>query len=203
MKAPLRPLVLTLIVAAALGTTTGCFRLPSPLGPDGMQAPVTAPEDSFVATPSPTDDSSPDAGAAAEDPIAERDRFLQEQQLPLDGTPLVAVTPAQKQFIEDQKSYVEEQGFEWTADDESLSLALVSDACETAILNSHVVNADTLRTHVATSPLFAQLVDQSLEGDERTAAEAPIANLMVYGTTYMCPRDTAGWLDAYTEVYAG
>ena len=203
MKASLRPLALTLIVAAALGTTTGCFRLPSPLGPDGMQAPLAAPDEPFVATPAPTDGSSPDAGAAAEDPIAERDRFLQEQQLPLDGTPLVAVTPAQKQFIEDQKSYVEEQGYEWTAEEENLTLALVADACETAILNSHVVNADTLRTHVATSPLFAQLVDPSLQGEERTAAEDPIANLMVYGTSYLCPKDSAAWLLAYTEVYGG
>ncbi len=203
MKARLRPLVLTLIVATALGTTTGCIRLPSPLGPDGMQAPLTAPDDASAAPLEPTDAAGPDAGTSSEDPLAERDRFFEEQQLPLDGTPLVAVTPAQKEFIAEQRAYVEEQGFEWTAEEESLSLALVADACETAILNSHAVDADILRAHVATSPLFSQLVDPSLQGEQRTAAEDPIANLMVYGTTFLCPQDSDAWIDAYTEVYDG
>ncbi|MFS0793863.1 hypothetical protein [Microbacterium sp. 1P10AE] len=203
MKARLRPLVLTLIVATALGTTTGCLRLPSPLGPDGMSAPLTAPGESTDPTPFPGESASPDAGDDVGDAFAEREKFFEEQQLPLDGTPLVAVTPEQKEFIAEQKAYVEEQGVAWTAEDESLSLALAADACETAILNNHAIDADLLRTHVATSPLFAQLVPADLQGDDRTYAEAPIASVMVFGATFLCPDDGDAWISAYTEVYGG
>lgn len=203
MKARLRPLALSLVLVAALGTTTGCIRLPSPLGPDAAGAPLTAPAEPSDPAPLPDDPTSPGTGDDLDDPFAERERFFEEQQLPLDGTPLVAVTPAQKQFIDEQKAYAQEQGVEWTAQDESLSLALVADACETAILSSHVVDATTLQAHVATSPIFAQLVPAELQGSERTAAEAPIASLMVYGTTFLCPDDGDAWIDAYTEVYGG
>lgn len=203
MKARLRPLVLTLLVATALSTTTGCIRLPSPLGPDGMNAPLTAPEESAAPAPLPDDSATPGAGDDFGDAFAEREKFFQEQQLPLDGTPLTAVTPAQQEFIAQQKAYVEEQGVEWTAQDESLSLALAADACETAILNNHEIDADLLRTHVATSPLFAQLVPADLQGDDRTSAEAPIASVMVFGATFLCPDDGDAWISAYTEVYGG
>lgn len=203
MKARLRPLVLTLLVATALGTTTGCIRLPSPLGPDGMTAPLTAPGESSAPTPFPGDAASPGAGDDLGDVFAEREKFFEEQQLPLDGTPLVAVTAAQKEFIAQQKAYVEEQGVAWTAQDESLSLALAADACETAILNDHAIDADLLRTHVATSPLFAQLVPADLQGDDRTSAEAPIASVMVFGATFLCPDDGDDWIAAYTDVYGG
>ena len=201
MKARLRPLVLSLIVATALGTTTGCIRLPSPLGPDGFDAPLTAPGESPDPSPFPDDSATPEPGDEFADAFAEREKFFQDQQLPLDGTPLVAVTPAQKEFIAEQKAYVEDQGLTWTADDENLSLALTADACETAILNSHDVDADVLRTHVATSPLFAQLVPADLQGEDRAYAEAPIASLMVFGTTFLCPDDGDAWISAYTEVY--
>ncbi|MBT9607062.1 hypothetical protein [Microbacterium sp.] len=203
MKARVRPLVLSLIVAMALGTTTGCIRLPSPLGPEGAGAPLTAPADPSSPAPLPDASASPDAGDEWGDAFAERDRFFEEQQLPLDGTPLVAVTPEQKEFIAQQKAYVEEQGATWTAQEESLSLALAADACETAILNAHAIDADLLRTHVATSPLFAQLVPADLQGGDRTSAEAPIASVMVFGTTFLCPDDGDAWIEAYIEVYGG
>lgn len=203
MKARLRPLVLTLVVATALGTTTGCIRLPSPLGPQGADAPLTAPGEPSSSAPFPDDSATPDAGDDLGGAFAERERFFQEQQLPLDGTPLVAVTPAQKEFIAEQKAYVEEQGATWTAEEESLSLALAADACETAILNYHEIDADLLRTHVATSPLFANLVPADLQGQDRTNAEAPIASVMVFGTTFLCPDDGDAWISAYTEVYGG
>jgi hypothetical protein len=203
MKARLRPLVLTLLVATALSTTTGCIRLPSPLGPDGMEAPLTAPDDSSAPAPLPDDSATPDAGDDLGDAFAEREKFFEEQQLPLDGTPLTAVTPAQQEFIAQQKAYVEEQGVAWTAQDESLSLALAADACETAILNNHEIDADLLRTHVATSPLFAQLVPADVQGDDRTYAEAPIASVMVFGATFLCPDDGDAWISAYTDVYGG
>lgn len=203
MKARVRPLVLTLLIATALGTTTGCIRLPSPLGPEGFDAPLTAPDEPSSPAPLPEESADPDTGDDLGGAFAERDRFFEEQQLPLDGTPLVAVTPAQKDFIAQQKAYVEEQGATWTAQEDSLSLALAADACETAILNFHEVNADLLRTHVATSPLFAQLVPADLQGDDRTFAESPIASVMVFGTTFLCPDDGDAWVDAYTEVYGG
>ncbi|MGC0370850.1 hypothetical protein [Microbacterium sp. SLBN-111] len=205
MKARLRPLALTLLVATALGTTTGCIRLPSPLGPDGMGAPLTAPGESAAPTPfaTPDDSADPLTGDDVDAAFAERERFFEEQQLPLDGTPLVAVTPAQKQFVAEQKDYAAQQGIEWTDRDESLSLALVADACETAILSHHHVDATTLQAHVATSPIFAQLVPADLQGTERANAEAPIASLMVYGTSFLCPDDADAWLAAYTDVYGG
>lgn len=203
MIARVRPLALTLIVLAALSTTTGCIRLPSPLGPDGQGAPLAVPDDTSTSSPAPDDEAGPATGDDVDSAFAERERFFEEQQLPLDGTPLVAVTPAQKQFVAEQKDYAAQQGIEWTARDESLSLALVADACETAILSYHDVDAMTLQAHVATSPIFAQLVPADLEGSERAAAEAPIASLMVYGTTFLCPDDSDAWIDAYTEVYGG
>lgn len=203
MKARVRPLVLTLIVATALSTTTGCIRLPSPLGPHGPDAPLTAPGEPSAQPPLPEESGDPAPGDDVEDAFAERERFFEEQQLPLDGTPLTAVTPAQKEFIAQQKAYVEEQGATWTDQEESLSLALAADACETAILNHHDIDSDLLRSHVATSPLFAQLLPADLQGDDRTFAESPIASVMVFGTTFLCPDDGDAWIAAYTEVYGG
>ena len=198
MKARLRPLVLTLLVATALGTTTGCLRLPSPLGPDVGEAPLTSPS---TPLPTPDDSAGPLTGHDVEGAFEERERFFEEQQLPLDGTPLVAVTPAQKQFVAEQKEYAAQQGIEWTARDESLSLALVADACETAILSYHDVDAVTLQAHVGTSPIFAQLIPADLQGPDRAKAEAPIASLMVYGTSFLCPDDAVAWQAAYRDVY--
>lgn len=201
MDARTRPLVLTATLAAVLLGATACFPLPSPLGTDdaaGTPTPVPtveesiAPQDETTATP---DD--------FEDVFAERDAFFREQQLPLDGSPLVAVTPAQQDFITQQKAYVEEQGLAWTASDESLALALAGDACETAILSRHQVDASTLSAHVTTSPLFAQLIPSDLDGAARTQAEAPIASVMVFGTTFLCPDDGDQWVAAYQDVYGG
>lgn len=192
-----RPLALTLTLTAMLAVTTACVPLPSPLGPEG--AATVAPE-----APLPGDERT---GVPAEedlgDPLAERDRFFEEQGLPLDGSPLSAVTPAQKEFIAQQQAYAREMGREWTDQDESFSLALVADACETAILSSHDVDGTTLQAHVATSPLFAQLVPADVQGAQRTQAEAGIASLMVFGTTFLCPEDGDAWIAAYEEVYGG
>ncbi|MCW2164508.1 hypothetical protein B0I12_001643 [Microbacterium hydrothermale] len=201
MNAPGRPLALSLMLAAVLAATTACIPLPSPLdrgdaaeAPSSVatEAPSTAPGDEATVDP---DDYS--------DVFAERDEFFRAQQLPMDGTPLVAVTPAQKDFIAQQQAYVEQQGLSWTASDENLALALAGDACETAILSRHRVDSSTLIAHVTTSPLFAQLIPADLEGDARTTAEAPIASVMVFGTTFLCPEDGDQWVAAYREVYGG
>lgn len=201
MHAAARPALLSLTLAALLVGTTGCLGLPSPLDPDAAaSASRPAPAAADVASPSNDATAAPES---FEDVFAERDEFFREQQLPMDGSLLVAVTPAQQQFIAEQRAYVEQQGLPWTAQDESLALALAGDACETAILSRHEVDASTLIAHVSTSPLFAQLVPADARGEARTRAEAPIASVMVFGATFLCPDDGDAWVAAYQEVYGG
>lgn len=193
--------MLSLTLAAVLGATTACLPLPSPLERgEAAEASAPAPAASQASTPGDEATADPDDFA---DVFAERDEFFREQQLPMDGTPLVAVTPAQQDFIAQQRAYVEQQGLQWTASDENLALALAGDACETAILSRHEVDSSTLIAHVTTSPLFAQLIPAELDGAARTQAEAPIASVMVFGTTFLCPDDGDAWIEAYTEVYGG
>ncbi len=194
-----RPLVLAVTLVAVLLGTTACIPLPSPLGPDAERLRTLAP----TAAPTgaaPSDGGSSDADALG-DAFAERDRFFEEQQLPRDGSLLVAVTPAQQAFIAAQREYIESQGATWTAQEESVSLALAADACETAILNGHDVDASTLEAHVATSPLFAALIPADADDATRTAIEGNLASTMVYGAGFLCPDDSVDWQSAYAEVY--
>lgn len=201
MNARTRPLVLALTLAAVVLGTTACIPLPSPLGPDGAAgSPTSAPDGEQSPLPAESTTVDPDD---VSDVFAEREEYFREQQLPMDGTPLVAVTTAQKQFVAEQRAYVEQQGSTWTSTDESLALALAGDACETAILSRHQVDATTMNTHVATSPLFAQLIPSDVQGAARTQAEKPIASVMVFGATFMCPADGDKWVAAYQEVYGG
>lgn len=193
--------MLSLTLAAVLTATTACIPLPSPLdNGDAAEAPAATPSASQPSTPGDETTADPDDFS---DVFAERDEFFREQQLPMDGTPLVAVTPAQQDFIAQQREYVEEQGATWTASDENLSLALAGDACETAILSRHEVDSSTLIAHVSTSPLFAQLVPTGLDDDARKKAEANVASVMVFGTTFLCPDDGDAWVAAYQQVYGG
>lgn len=201
MHAATRPALLSLTLAAILVGTTGCLALPSPLEPDAAGS-ASRPTPAAVDTASPSNDATVDPDSF-EDVFAERDEFFREQQLPMDGTPLVAVTPAQQQFIAEQRAYVEQQGLSWSSQDESLALALAGDACETAILSRHEVDASTLIAHVSTSPLFAQLIPADAQGEARTQAEAPIASVMVFGATFLCPEDGDAWVAAYQDVYGG
>jgi hypothetical protein len=132
--------------------------------------------------------------------LAEQEQFLEDQQLPLEGSPLSAVTPEQKQFIEEQRTHVESQGGVWTPEVETLTLALTADACETAILNYHESDTSTVQAHIATSPLFLT-IPQDLTADEREQAEASMAEIMVYGMQHMCPADFPDWRDAVIELY--
>ncbi|MEV7758275.1 hypothetical protein AB0O16_14070 [Microbacterium sp. NPDC089180] len=201
MNARTRPFVLTLTLTAVVVATTACLPLPSPLD-RGEAGEVSAATPTAAQPSTPGDEATADPDDFA-DVFAERDEFFRAQQLPMDGTPLVAVTPAQQDFIAQQRAYVEQQGLEWTASDENLALALAGDACETAILSRHQVDSSTLIAHVTTSPLFAQLIPAELDGDARTQAEAPIASVMVFGTTFLCPDDGTQWVTAYREVYGG
>lgn len=145
----------------------------------------------------------PDEGDEYADAFAERDAFIAAQQLPLDGSLLVATTDAQKEFIAEQRAYIEQQGGTWSPELESVALALTADACETAILNLHEVELTTLETHVASSPLFAQLIADDLSEDERRAAERNVASVMVFGTGFLCPDDAEQWESAFTAAYPG
>src|SRR5699024_1643454 len=136
-----------------------------------------------------------------DDALAERDQFVEDQQLPVDGSPLSAVTPEQKQFIEEQRTHVEEQGGVWTPEAESLTLALTADACETAILNNHETEASTVQMHIDTSPLFLSQIPETLSEAEQAQAQMSMADIMVYGMQHMCPEDFQQWSDAVMELH--
>ena len=138
---------------------------------------------------------------ATEDVLAERDQFLEDQQLPLDGSPLSATTPEQQQFVEEQRTHVESQGGDWTPEAESLTLALTADACETAILNQHDVDATTVEIHIASSPLFLNQIPDHLTDAEKAQTEVGMADIMIYGMQHMCPADFPQWRDAVAELY--
>ncbi|MDN5732376.1 MAG: hypothetical protein L0K41_11220 [Yaniella sp.] len=138
---------------------------------------------------------------AVEDALTERDQFMEDQQLPLDGSPLSAVTPEQKQFIEEQRTHVEDQGGVWTPEAESVTLALTADACETAILNNHDTDASTVQMHIDTSPLFGSQLPESLPEAQRAQAEMSMADIMVYGMQHMCPNDFQQWSEAVMELH--
>ncbi|CAN3701942.1 hypothetical protein MMX123_01942 [Microbacterium sp. MM2322] len=203
MDLRLRPLVLSLTLVGVLLGATACIPLPSPRDAESVATPGPTTEES------PTDGSSsaaPDDDTDADelgDAFAEREEFFRAQQLPMDGTPLVAVTPAQKQFIAEQRAYVEGQGASWSAQDESITLALAADACETAILSAHAVDATTLQTHVDTSPLFGAILPKDTDAATRAAGERNVASVMVFGTSFLCPDDAPAWQAAYLEVYGG
>ncbi|MBP6685228.1 MAG: hypothetical protein KA158_07380, partial [Leucobacter sp.] len=133
--------------------------------------------------------------------LAERDQFLIDQGLKLDGTPLVAQTEAQKEFIAGERAYAESQGVVWSPEIESTYLALGMDACETSILQGHRVTQDTLSVHVASSPLFAMMLPAEVTGEERRVGERNAAAKMVSGVSFICPADTTQWVEAFDEVY--
>ncbi|MFB9310006.1 hypothetical protein BJY17_000539 [Agromyces hippuratus] len=184
------PRALALVVIAGALVMSGC----SIASGDAAE---TSPRPTETAVPT------PDEGDEYADAFAERDAFIAAQQLPLDGSLLVATTDAQKEFIAEQRAYIEQQGGTWSPELESTALALAADACETAILNQHEVELMTLETHVATSPLFAQLIADDLAEDERRAAERNVASVMVFGTGYLCPDDAEQWEAAFTAAYPG
>ena len=125
---------------------------------------------------------------------------MADQQLPTDGSDLVAVTDAQKEFIAEQRAYVESQGAEWTSQHESVYLALAADACETSILNGHEIDATRFSLHVQSSPLFRALLE-GVSADAVAAGEENVASVMVFGTGFLCPEDAPQWEAAFRELY--
>lgn len=133
------------------------------------------------------------------DVLAEREAFFEEQGLPLDGTPLKAHTPEQKAFIEDLKQLQESLGNEWDDGLEWTALALSMDACETSILNSHRVDANTVRIHASTSPIVADLAEGRTE-EERIRVTDGAMSIATRGVGYLCPADYDDWKSAMDEI---
>lgn len=133
--------------------------------------------------------------------LAERDQFYEDQQLPMDGSHLSAVTSEQKQFVAEQRAHIESQGGVWTPEYETLILALTGDACESAILNHHEVDNSTVQFHIESSPLFLGMISEDMNDAEREKIEANMAEIMVYGMQHMCPADYSQWVQAVIELY--
>lgn len=159
---------------------------------------ATTPSTPSASTPSSAETAAGEPGL--EDSFAEREQFFRDQQFVRGSTTLSAVTPAQLDFIAEQRAYIESHGAVWSAEYETVYLALTADACETSILNGHALDAATFTTHLQTSPLVATLVDGVAE-DQVPAATANLASVMVFGTSFLCPADAPQWEAAYTEVF--
>lgn len=182
-------LTATIVAAAMLSSCSGA----------GVASPSVA--ESSAPAPAPTSSASPQSSDADLDAaFAERDQFFRDQQFPLDGATLTAVTSAQQDFIAQQRAYIESQGAVWSENYETVYLALTADACETSILNFHAVDTTDFTAHVQSSPLVATLVE-GLADDQREAGVRNLASIMVFGTRFLCPADTAQWEAAYTEVF--
>lgn len=175
----------------ALVPLAGCqfTPLPSSTEPGEALAP-TAPS-------SPNTDGSGSDDLIDGDVFAERDAFFAEQQQVPGDPMLTPKTPQQQEFIAQQRAYTESQGGTWSAELESITLALALDACETSILNGHDVDADLYATHVATSPLISALAG----GDPAT--QRNVTSIMVFGTRFLCPADAPQWESAYRASTGG
>lgn len=133
--------------------------------------------------------------------VQERDQFLEDQQLPLDGSPLEATTPEQQEYIDSYREDVEAQGGTWNPEIETVALALSLDACESAILAFHDVDEDTVATHILSSPLFDTVIPPDASEQEREGIEADLASTMVYGMQYLCPDDHEQWQTIIQDLY--
>lgn len=187
--------------ARVASATTAMLLLLTLAACQGGAAVAPTVSESLRTTPKPTaeatsaTDAVDDGGFA--DAFAERDQFQIDQQQPLDGSALVARTPEQQEFIAEQRAYTESQGGSWSAEAETISLALALDVCETSILNQHVVDADVFAAHVASSPLIA-----AVAGDDPVAIKGAV-EIMVFGAGFLCPADYQQWLDAKNAVPLG
>lgn len=178
-------MLLLLVLAACQGGATSALTVS-----ESSQGSPTPTAEATSAT-----DTGDDGGFA--DAFAERDQFVIDQQQPLDGSALVARTPEQQQFIAEQRAYIESQGGSWTAEAETISLALALDACETSILNFHAVDADVFAAHVQTSPLIT-----AVAGDDPAALKGAV-EIMIFGAGFLCPADHQQWVDAMKAVPLG
>lgn len=180
-----RSLVFTGLAAAAFGLTA-CA---------GPAAPATTPPEAETSPTAPAVTASPHPAPEIREGMAERDQFIRDQQQPLDGSLLVAITEPQKALVRQQREYVQSQGGTWNAESESVTLALALDACETSILNGHEVDDAVFLTHVMSSPLI-----RAVAGDD-PQAQTNVASIMVFGTGFLCPDDAPQWQSAWEAAY--
>ena len=97
------------------------------------------------------------------------------------------------------KSEYAKVGGTWSVQDETTTLALTSDACQTSILNSHKADEVAARSRVSTSPLIASLVKRA-SAEKQAAATNGLVKTSVIGTGYMCPADFPQWKAAFDAV---
>lgn len=183
--------------ASALATTASTPEADETdtVGSDGESE---SPESEETATEEASTEEADDEFAEA---FEERDQFLEDQQLPLDGSPLEATTPEQQDFIDSYRQDVEAAGGTWSTELETVTLGKTLDACETAILNFHEADEETVSMHILSSPLFDALIPADAAEQERELLEADLAATMVYGMSYICPDDHEQWAPIVQDMY--
>lgn len=130
----------------------------------------------------------------------EREQFIREQKLPLDGSMLTAATPEQSDFIDLIVGRMESDGIAWDSELENLYLALAANACESAILSSHEASAFTVEAYALSSPLISAYVEHLPEAD-RPLSIAAFTRSAVDGMYYLCPEDYPEWDEAFYANY--
>lgn len=194
------PVLAAIIVLGALGLSACAPAAP----PDTGAEPITG-SSSPSASPAPMSSSEADADTDADTELkaafAERDAFLDAQQLPRDGSPLVAITEAQKQLVKEQREWIEAQGLSWTAQDEWILLALASDTCESGIMNQHRIDGEFLATVLTGSPLVQQLIPTDATDAEISSYLRNLASKSVFGAGFLCPDDKDAWQAALAEAF--
>lgn len=170
-------------------TLSGCSTPATPVSEETTSSPKAEASASATAASPSIAEESPSAEAPTDpmaDAFAERDQFMIDQQQSAGQSSLTAKTPAQLELVAQQKAWVESQGGAWSAEAETLLLAVSLDACETSILNYHDVTQSVYDMHVATSPIFQNFATDaaSLDG---------LSSMMVFGTSFICPDDSPQW----------
>lgn len=131
----------------------------------------------------------------------ERDQFIADQKIDLSAPPFLAITDAQKQYIKLQKQHVEATGVQWNDELESLALSLTLDACETAILNGHRIDAMLLTTHIYSSPTIQGLAELDETEAEREATIETLTDAAIFGMSFLCPADYEGWQHEFMNMF--
>lgn len=194
-----RASIITVALAGALILSSCAPAAPATRPPASSPDPVASLQLS-PPTEATESESEPDDGSL-QAAFQERDEFFIEQRLPRDGSPLVAVTEAQKKLVTAQQEWVESQGGTWGARDEWILLALGSDTCENGILNQHRIDAQTLLTVVARSPLVQQLIPADATEQLRVQYVRNLASISVFAAGYLCPADSEAWQAAFAEAF--
>jgi len=129
----------------------------------------------------------------------ERDQFLIDQKLPLDGGLWSATTGAQKALIEYAGANIEARGGIFNEYNEDITLLLGIDACLAAIENLHDIDQETFENYVAKSSHIQRLVREI--DAEPQEAERRLVSFMTVGMYFLCPNDHDAWREHYYDSY--